>query len=295
MPGFSCVMAREFPGSRRYRSVLRARFGVTGQAVDLRSPRGSFQASGLSPPGVIPMKCPAYLLLVVATVLAVSACSPQGGDQTQDARQQATKTQQDAAARNIATYRQLLLIPNDEMAVSLGKDIIKRFPDSDAAREVQKTLPEIEKRYTRVSEERRLKGLWLYQVSPMAGGTQSTATIYTSQPSGNDRVRLVLRRHTSWGQSVFLYGEKPGFVCRGICTVSLQVDGKPARIKAFAPSTGEPALMIRDDKGFIKMLQKAKKISMDVTLAKGEKKQTLVYEVAGFDPGEWAPLDTKKK
>ncbi len=243
----------------------------------------------------MPMKCPACLLLAVATVLAVSACSPQGSSQTPDAQQQVAQKQQDAAARNIATYRQLLRIPNDEMAVSLGKDIIKRFPDSDAAKEVQKTLPEIEKRYIRVSEEKRLTGLWLYQVSPMAGGTQSTATIYnTSQPSGNDRVRLVLRRHTSWGQSVFLYGDKPGFVCRGNCTIPTTVDGKSVRIKAFAPSTGEPALMIRDDKGFIKMLQKAQKISMDVTLAKGEKKQTLGYEVAGFDPGKWAPVNKKK-
>ncbi len=61
------------------------------------------------------------------------------------------------------------------------------------------------------------------------------------------------------------------------------------RIKAFAPSTGEPALMIRDDKAFIAQLRKAKKISMDVTLVNGEKKQTLVYEVAGFDPPSGRP------
>ncbi|MDQ6646520.1 MAG: hypothetical protein M3Y93_04695, partial [Pseudomonadota bacterium] len=121
------------------------------------------------------------------------------------------------------------------------------------------------------------------------------ATIYTSQPSGDDRVRLVLRRHTSWGQSVFLYGEKPGFVCRGNCTIPATVDGKPVRIKAFAPTTGEPALMIRDDKAFLAMLQEAKKISLDVTLAKGEKKQTLVYEVAGFDADKWLPVAKKKK
>jgi hypothetical protein len=222
------------------------------------------------------MKLPACRALVVIAVMAVSACSQQGGGQTPNAQQQAATAKQEAAARSIATYRQLLRIPNDEMAVQLGNDIIKRYPDSDAAKEVQKTLPDIEKRYKRVSEERRLAGLWLYQVSPMAGGTQSTATIYSSQPSGNDRVRLVLRRHTSWGQSVFLYGNTPGFVCRGNCTVPATVDGKAVRIKAFAPSTGEPALMIRDDKSFIKMLQEAKKISLDVTLVKGEKKQTLL-------------------
>jgi predicted small lipoprotein YifL len=241
------------------------------------------------------MKSLVCRFLAVAAVSAVAACSQQGSGQAPTAEQQAATAQHDAAARALDTYRQLLRIQNDEMATSLGKDIIKRFPDSEAAKEVQKTLPEIEKRYTRVSEENRLSGLWLYQLSPMAGGTQSTATIYSSQPSGEDKVRLVLRRHTSWGQSVFLYGNVPGFVCRGNCTIATTVDGKSVQIKAFAPPTGEPALMVRDDKGFIKLLHNAKKISMDVTLVKGEKKQTLVYEVGGFDADKWAPLKKKKK
>jgi hypothetical protein len=64
---------------------------------------------------------------------------------------------------------------------------------------------------------------------------------------------------------------------------------------AFAPSTGEPALMIRDDKAFIAMLQKAKKITLDVTLADGDKKRTLIYEVGGFDPAKWASVGKQKK
>ncbi|GAA0887644.1 hypothetical protein [Rhodanobacter soli] len=227
-----------------------------------------------------------YAVMAFCTAWMLAGCSQQGSTPT--AEQQQARTQAADAARNLDTYRQLLRIGNDEMAVSMGKDIVKRFPDSDAAKEVQKTLPAIEKRYTEVSEKSRLAGLWLYQVAPMAGGTQSTATIENSQPAGGDRVRLVLRRHTSWGQSVFLYGSKPGFVCRGNCTIATTVDSKPVRIKAFAPSTGEPALMIRDDQAFIGMLRKAKKLGMDVTLVDGEKKQALVYEVGGFDPAKWA-------
>ncbi|MFC5436457.1 hypothetical protein ACFPME_07800 [Rhodanobacter umsongensis] len=227
--------------------------------------------------------------------LMLAGCSQQGQAPAPDAAQQQAQSRNADAARNLDTYRQLLRIHNDEMAVSMGKDIVKRFPDSDAAREVQKTLPDIEKRYTEASEKYRLSNLWLYQVSPMAGGTQSTATIQSSQPSGNDRVQLVLRRHTSWGQSVFLYGRKPGFVCRGNCAIASTVDGKSVRIMAFAPSTGEPALMIRDDKAFLAMLQKAKKITMDVTLVDGQKKQTLVYEVGGFDPARWAGVGKPKK
>jgi hypothetical protein len=230
----------------------------------------------------------APLALCAAWLLA--GCSPQGGAPAPTAEQQQAQAQAADAARNLDTYRQLLRIGNDEMAVSMGKDILRRYPASDAAKEVRKTLPAIEQRYTAASEKSRLAALWLYQVAPMAGGTQSTATIENSQPAGGERVRLVLRRHTAWGQSVFLYGSKPGFVCRGNCTLAATVDGKPVRIKAFAPSTGEPALMIRDDQAFVDMLRKAKKIGMDVTLVDGEKKQTLVYEVGGFDPAKWVAV-----
>ena len=235
----------------------------------------------------------AAIALCAAWMLA--GCSQQGAAPASGAAAPQAAAESADVARNLDTYRQLLRIHNDEMAVTMGKDIVSRYPDSAAAKEVQQTLPEIEQRWKENSEKNRLAALWLYQVSPMAGGTQSTATIVSSQPSGNDRVQLVLRRHTSWGQSVFLYGSKPGFVCRGNCMLAATVDGKPTRIKVFAPPTGEPALMMVDDKGFIAMLQKAKKITMDVTFADGEKKQTLVYEVGGFDPAKWASVSKGKK
>ena len=225
-------------------------------------------------------------------MLALSGCNSQ--DQEQAAQAPAASAQNDDAARKLDTYRQLIRIHNDEMTVTMGHDILDRYPDSAAAKEVQQTLPDIEKRWKEESEKRRLDALWLYQVSPMQGGTQSTATLYSSQPSGNDGVRLVLRRHTDWGQNVFLYGGGHGFVCRGNCTLHATFDGKEHGIKAFAPSTGEPALMIRDDDDFIARMKKAKKITMDVTLVDGEKKETLVYEVGGFDPAKWKALPKKK-
>ena len=236
-----------------------------------------------------------YAVMACCVAALLAGCSQQSGAPAPDAAQQQAQSQSTDATRNLDTYRQLLRIHNDEMAVTMGKDIVSRYPDSAAAKEVQQTLPEIEQRWKENSEKSRLAARWLYQVSPMAGGTQSTATIVSSQPSGNDRVQLVLRRHTSWGQSVFLYGSKPGFVCRGNCMLAATVDGKPTHIKAFAPPTGEPALMMVDDKGFIAMLQKAKKITLDVTFADGEKKQTLVYEVGGFDPARWASVGKGKK
>jgi len=236
------------------------------------------------------------LLAVLVAAASMAGCSQQSDQPSaaEQAQTAAAQTQADAA-KKLETYRQLVQQNNDEMTVLMGKDIVERFPNTDAAKEVQQSLPGIEQRFKDNREKARVQALWIYQVSPMQGGTQSTATIYTSQPSGNDRVRLVLRRHTEWGQNVFLFGSGHGFICKGNCTINATVDGKPTGIKGFAPTTGEPAIMIRDDKAFIAMLEKAKKITMDVTTKDDDKKQTLVYEVGGFDAGKWQPVSKGKK
>jgi hypothetical protein len=239
--------------------------------------------------------CPRSVFAPLGLAWLLAACSPQTGSSNTPAAPTAQQAQAADAADKLNTYHQLLRIKNDEMAVSMGHDILDHYPNTPAAAEVAQSLPAVEARYKENSEKNRLAALWLYQVSPMEGGTQSTATIDSSQPSGDGRVRLVLRRHTQWGQNAFLYGEGHGFVCRGNCTIATTVDGKSVGIKAFAPTTGEPALMIRDDKAFIAMLQKAKKITINVTLVDGEKKEALVYEVGGFDPSKWADVGKGKK
>ena len=238
---------------------------------------------------------PRHLVLAaLAGALILGGCS-QGGAPAPDAAQQQAQAKAAEAARNLDTYRQLLRIHNDQMAATLGQDIVQRFPGSAAAKEVQQTLPEVEQRWKENSEKARLAALWQYQVAPMAGGTQSTAATYNSRPIGV-HVRLVLRRHTSWGQSAFLFNDgRGGFVCKGECTIAAKFDDKTRAIKAYAPSTGEPALMIRDDKGFITALEKAKKISLPVTLQDGEKKVELVYEVGGFVRDQWQALPKKGK
>ena len=230
---------------------------------------------------------------LVGVAIAFGGCSQQSSAPSPEAVQA-----QAAAAKansDLNTYRELLRIHNDAMAVTMGKSIVEHFPDGAAAAEVQKTLPEIEKRYRENSEKYRLAALWQYQVAPMAGGTQSTATILNSEPATGERVKLVLRRHTKWGQNVFLFGSGKGFVCGHACTLNVSVDGKLHRVKAFAPPTGEPALMISDDKGFLKLLADSHKVDIYVTLADGKRKETLVYEVSGFDPSRWRQLDKHEK
>jgi hypothetical protein len=229
----------------------------------------------------------------VGLAIILGACSQQAsGPSPQEVQAQADAAK---AAKNHNTYRELLRINKDAMAVTMGKSIVEQFPDSAAAAEVQKTLPEIEKRYRENSEKNRLAALWQYQVAPMAGGTQSTATILNSKPVTGERVKLVLRRHTKWGENVFLFGSGKGFVCGKSCTLKVTVDGKLHRVKAFAPPTGEPALMMNDDKGFLKLLSGAQKVEIEVTPAASKQQETLVYEVGGFDPSRWSQLDKRKK
>ena len=161
---------------------------------------------------------PRWLAPLVLGLLVLGGCSSNDGAPPASSAQAQQKTRDAAAARNLETYRQLLRIHNDAMVVTMGHDILDKYPGTAAAKEVQKTLPAIEKRYKVDSEKQRLAGLWLYQVSPMEGGTQSTATIENSKPAGVDKVRLILRRHSDWGLNVFFYGGGHGFVCKGTCT-----------------------------------------------------------------------------
>ena len=233
---------------------------------------------------------------VLCLALLAAGCS-QHGSGSFDAATSATPAAggNAAAAQDLDTYRQLVRIHNDEMATTFGEKIVHDYPGSAAAKEVQQSLPQISKRYHETAEKNRLAGLWLYQVSPMAGGTQSTAVIYNSQPVDAEKVRMVLRRHTAWGQNAFLFGSGKGFACKGTCTLPAVIDGKAIGIKAFAPPSGEPALMISDDKAFIALLKKAQKISLTVTRKDNDRAETLVYEVGGFDPAKWLPLPKAKK
>jgi hypothetical protein len=233
----------------------------------------------------------AQFAVLLATV-TMGACSQQS--EPQAAQQAPADNQADEAAKKLETYQQLLKLHNDGPAVQLGHEIVDKYPDTPAAAEVKKTLDSLETNYKATSEKARLTALWLYQTSPMQGGTQSTATIQSTRPTGEETVRLILRRHTAWGQTVFLYATAgKGFVCKGDCTLKATFDGKPKTLKAFRPPTGEPALIFRNDPQFIKDMAKTKRITIDVvTVSRGE--TTLTFETGGFDGDKWAPLPKKK-
>ena len=218
--------------------------------------------------------------VMLAAALTIVGCTQKNSSSTAP-----SASTQAAANKELGLYRQLLAAQKLPQALLIAHDIVQKYPGTPAATEVQKALPGLEAR----AEHARLAALWLYQTENL-DGLQYTATIYSSRPSGLDsRVQLVLRRHADWPQSVYLYGHGRGFVCRHVCDLVMLVDGRREVWKAYLPSTGEPAMFIRDDQRFIAMLPKAKLIEMDV-VTQDHGPETLQFRVGGYDASKFPSL-----
>lgn len=234
-----------------------------------------------------------HLSLGLAALLG-AACSPSPSSSTAPGAQPAAapSAAEAQAAKELELYRTLIQQESWELAAPIGREIVARFPQTPAAEEVKKNLDDTVAKADALVTRRRLERLWSYQSGKESGGAQSTASIYSSD--SGERVRLVLRRHSEWGQSAYLFGSGKGFECRGTCTLATRFDDQPEqKLKAYLPPTGEPAIFISDDKGFIAKLAKAQKIRIAVR-EKGKDARTLTFEVGGFDAAKFAPLAKKK-
>lgn len=233
-------------------------------------------------------------VVLISGAALLAACSQQGNAPTPAqlaAQQQAAREAQ--ASQKLALYQAMVNTQRYALAVPIGQEIVTNYAGTQAAATVRKTLPDVQRTATENAEKARLQALWWYQTGKESGGTQITASIYSSRPGGDDRVRLVLRRHSAWGQSAYLFGSGRGFACSGRCSIPISVDGAPPKPwKAYLPETGEPAIFIEDDKRFIATLEKAKRLTMKVEL-KGRGSETLEYEVGGYDPARFPQLPGK--
>lgn len=238
-------------------------------------------------PAVTARRSKQLLFLIAAALLA--ACS--GKDAAPPAQAPAAAPQnadRAQAKKSTEMYLELVQSKSYELAAPIGEEIVQKYPGSAEAGEVQATLADTVARAKSLSARRRLERLWIYQTGKESGGEQSTASIYSSEPASADRVRLILRRHSAWGQSVYLFGSGKGFECKAPCTVSIRFDdGPPQHTKAHLPETGEPAIFISDDRAFIAKMVRASKVSIDV-VPKGHAPQTLLFEVGGYDPEKFA-------
>lgn len=228
---------------------------------------------------------------IVAT-LALGACSPSAPTPPAAPSASAQADANEAAAdKELKMYQQMLADHKAAFAVPIGQEIAQKYPGTAAATEVGKTLPGLEATLQAQAEHDRLVNLWYYQTADVQG-LQHTASIYATGHDRADQIRLVLRRHVKWGQSVYLFGNGKGFVCKGNCRVPMTFDGKRENWTGYLPPTGEPAMFIKDDKRFIAALAKAKVITMDVE-TKDHGKQTLKFEVGGYNPAQFQPLPKK--
>ena len=229
------------------------------------------------------------LPLLVAVALA--ACSP---SQPPAPAAPAAPAVDPRLTKALDLYRKLQQEQSWELAAPIGQEIVSKYPGSAAAKEVQETLADTSAKASAITTRRRLTQLWIYQTGKESGGDQISASIYSSDAAPAARVRLVLRRHSDWGQSVYLFGSGKGFECRATCTLNARFDDQPVKLKAYLPPSGEPAMFIQDDKGFLAKLGGTQKLSIDV-VEKGKGPHTLVFEVGGFDPAKFPQLATKKK
>jgi len=227
-------------------------------------------------------------LVLLAAVLAACSTGTPPPAQTVQSAQAAIDAK---AAQELKLYDQMRASQSWDLATSLGEEIVKKYPASPAAATVKQTLDDVRAKGAAQRDSRRLARLWAYAATPEGNGTQYTAAIESKEPlksgaSAKDaeRIRLVLRQHPQWGQSVYLLLDNAKFDCsKGCATLPVRFDDAPAqRMKATIPPTGEPALFIDDDKGFIAKMLKAKSVAIDATI-KGEGAKTFVFEIGGYD------------
>ncbi len=239
------------------------------------------------------MRSRSVLILLFAAAGALAACSKSEAPSAA-APAPATAATDPQSTKALDLYRTLRQEKSWELAAPIGQEIVTKYPGSAAAKEVQETLADATAQAKEIVTRRRLERLWIYQSNKESGGEQSTASIYSSDADSAARVRLILRRHSAWGESAYLFGSGKGFECRGTCTLSARFDDKPAKLKAYLPPTGEPAMFINDDKALIAKLAGTRKLSIDV-IEKGKGARTLVFEVGGYDAAKFLPLSKPAK
>lgn len=232
---------------------------------------------------------PRALLCALLAAFVLGACTP-----APEAESDAASTAADErAAQDLHLYEEMRARGSHELAAPIGEGVLKRAPDTAAAAQIRETIEATREKAHAINEARRLAALWLYQTSPMSGGVQTTAVIHPSQPARySRRVRLILRKHTEWGRSVYLYDTADkGFTCAGSCRLLLTVDGAAAApLHASRPDSGEPALFIDSETRLLELLASAGKLGITVEL-QGEGPRELLFEVGGFDAARWPEPD----
>ncbi|MCK7595577.1 hypothetical protein [Pseudomarimonas salicorniae] len=236
---------------------------------------------------------PTRILLLCAALLA-AGCVDREAQQRERAAQMQARAE--AAAREGAAQVDAVIRDGKiEIAHAYAVDVVSRYGNTEAGRALAARLPELEKQAGAIAEARRLDNLWTYHKvdDAEAGGMVYTAYIHgVSRGAGSaPQVRLVIRRHPSWGQSIYLLMDSGGdFACNDECRIPLTVDdGEPRQILiSRAKDNVPPAVFIEEDRKVLPIIEKARRLTIDLPLAGGSSRD-FVFEVSALKMDELGP------
>lgn len=233
--------------------------------------------------------------LLAAIVLALAACGPSPEEQ-RAAAEAAAAAREAAMAPTLQVYRDAKARGDARIAVASAEVILADGPGTAAATEVSEGLEALREAAKTQVESERLKALWSYVSTPIAGESkpQRAASMRNRRPEADDpstfavvpTVQLVLRDDPRWGQSVYLVIEEGAFECGRPCAFAITLDdAAPKRFAGDASSTGtRPALFIKDDAAFIQALDAA--TTVRIAPADG-RYDPIDFDVGGFDIGRY--------
>jgi hypothetical protein len=233
--------------------------------------------------------------LLAAAVLALTACGPSPEEQ-RAAAEAAAAAREAAMAPTLQVYRDAKGRGDARIAVASAEVILADGPGTAAATEVSEGLDALREAAKTQVETERLKALWSYVTTPIAGESdpQRAASMRNQRPEADDpasfavvpTVQLVLRDDPRWGQSVYLVIEEGVFECGRLCAFNITLDeATPKRFAGEASSTGtRPALFIKDDAGFIRALDAARTVRIAPVDGRAD---PIDFEVGGFDIGRY--------
>lgn len=231
------------------------------------------------------------VLLLSLTLGLLCACSDGGGRASGNSAIEARET---AERQKLASsFREVMQAGNKPLALSMGKTLLRRWPDSAEAKALRPRVAALETEVAAEKEASRLKNLWVYH---RLGDEGDTAFIYRigdgddsgSPGSGGRGIRLVLRDKPDWGRDVFLLTARGRFDCAPDCRIDLVVDGQPPiRVDAFASGPEQnPALFFKDTDAFLDILRGADSLDMAAPL-QDDPDNRARFEVAGYEEKAW--------
>ncbi|HEU4992442.1 MAG TPA: hypothetical protein VFT52_08135 [Luteimonas sp.] len=228
----------------------------------------------------------AVAALAVVAALAAAGCDRKARLAEQAAAQAAAA--EDAAKQGEAAFDAAVADGNWALAKAQGDVLLAQYPRSQAAARVKPMLAEVAAKAQAQREGARLAGLWSYQVEPVKGGDQRSASIYAKDDvdvdgSGPSQVRLIFRDHPSWGKSSYLVLQKGDFDCYRGCRVKVTADGKVHRLPASRPTTDEAIAMFIDDRKALWKLATTSKVLEIEFPAKDVGLRTATFETGGLD------------